>query len=62
MPGLSAQVRDATGALPDFNPRRALEECACSSQRRRIRSAFDVITGRDVVGRVELLEAIMVHA
>ena len=55
---------EAVGALPDFDPGWLLQfqECASRAQRRGVRSALDGKPGRDVVGRIELVNAVMAHA
>ena len=62
LPCLGAQVGDAVVALPDFDPGCPFQECASRAHRVGVRSALDGIAGHDVVGRVELVKAVMAHA
>ena len=60
--GIGAQVGDAVGARPDLDPGCPFQECASRAHRLGVRSALDGMAGRDVVGRVELVKAVMAHA
>jgi hypothetical protein len=52
---------DAVVAFPDFDPVRPFQQCASRAHRRGIRSALDGKPGCDVVGRIELVNAVMAH-
>jgi hypothetical protein len=56
-----AQVSDATDGLPDFNPCCPLQQSASRVHRRGVRSALDGIASRYVVGRIQLVNAILGH-
>jgi len=62
MAGLGAQVGDAVVVLPDFNPGCPFQEGASRAQRSGVRTALDGVAGCDVVGRIELVKAVMAHA
>jgi hypothetical protein len=53
---------DAVVAFPDFDTIRSFQECASRAHRRGVRSALDGKPSSDVVGRIELVNAVMVHA
>ena len=62
MAGLGAQVGDVVVVLPDFNPGCPFQEGASRAQRSGVRTALDGVAGCDVVGRIELVKAVMAHA
>ena len=62
MAGIGAELADAVVARPDLDPGYPLQECASRAHRLVVRSALGGMAGRDVVGRAELVKAVMAHA